>query len=83
MSNIAQDLEGNFFINFRISGIPKIFALSDHLPISFFKKEKTPYVRIDAAIKWHEENKSGELILDDLRRLKTRLETNDRVEYLT
>jgi hypothetical protein len=52
---LATDKEGKeIFVQLRASGIDPLVAMIDCLPLTFFGKGKTPYLRVQTALEWFE-----------------------------
>jgi hypothetical protein len=46
--------DGTPYVKARDSGIALLVVLMDGLPLTFFGKEKTPYLTMQQVIDWHE-----------------------------
>src|SRR4051812_8555391 len=44
----------DIFVKFRASGITPLVATIDCLPMTFFGRGKTPYLRVQTALEWFE-----------------------------
>lgn len=71
----AEDKDGTRYVEIGVVMAPLVAAI-DGIPITFFGKEKTPYMKIDAAIEWcqrekkHHSKEKYEQIIAVLERAK-------------
>ena len=53
--DLAVSQDNQLFIKVQQCGISPLVVLVDALPLTFFGKGKTPYIRVERALQWFED----------------------------
>ena len=85
----AEDVKtGTLYVKMAVVMTPLV-AMIDGLPFAFFGKGKTPYLSVEQAIEWHEnelrvtKGKGGnQKILDVLRKVQSEFKAGKEVAFL-